>query len=207
MRNVLGEVPLATVLTGQRAALMRTISDRVNSQVKDFGIEVLDVRMRRADLPEANSQAIYNRMRTEREREAREFRARGAEQAQRIRSRADRERTVILAEARKQAEITRGEGDAQAIKIFADAFGQDVEFFDFYRSLQAYRNAMTANDTTMILSPKSEFFRFFGADGNLPLPSAAQAVEAARSKATADNATEPAAGADKTVETKVGAAN
>jgi membrane protease subunit HflC len=122
---------------------------------------VVDVRIKRADLPEANSQAIFRRMQTEREREAKEFRAQGAEVSQRIRSRADRERTVLLAEAEREAEILRGEGDAQVVKIFADAYGRDIEFFSFYRSMLAYREALGADETTMVLSPDSEFFRYF----------------------------------------------
>lgn len=170
LRNVLGSVPLSSVLTSQRADLMAQTAQIVNGEAKSFGIEVLDVRMRRVDLPEANSQAIFSRMRTEREREATELRAQGAELAQRIRSRADRERTVLLAEARREAQIARGEGDATASKIFADSFGQDAAFFDFYRSLQAYRVALGNSDTTMLLSPNGEFFRYFGSDGTLNLP-------------------------------------
>ncbi|WP_372055725.1 protease modulator HflC [Tistrella mobilis] len=170
LRNVLGSVPLGTVLTSQRAQLMSQTAAIVNNEAKNFGIEVLDVRMRRVDLPEANSQAIFNRMRTEREREATELRAQGAELAQRIRSRADRERTVLLAEARREAQIARGEGDAQASRIFAESFGKDAAFFDFYRSLQAYRTALGNADTTMVLTPEGDFFRYFGADGQLRLP-------------------------------------
>ena len=139
LRKVLGEVPLFTVLSADRAALMNSIRDQANTETKQFGIDIVDVRIKRADLPAENSQAIYRRMQTEREREAKELRAQGAELAQRIRSRADRERRVIIAEAEKEGEIIRGEGDAQAIRIFAEAFGQDVDFFTFYRSMQAYR--------------------------------------------------------------------
>lgn len=192
LRNVLGSVPLATVLTSQRAELMAQTAQIVNGEAKSFGIEVLDVRMRRVDLPEANSQAIFSRMRTEREREATELRAQGAELAQRIRSRADRERTVLLAEARREAQIARGEGDATASKIFADSFGQDAAFFDFYRSLQAYRVALGNSDTTMLLSPNGEFFRYFGSDGTLNLPGGNGVAPAAPAPARAPAAPAPA---------------
>jgi len=154
-------VPLFTVLSADRAALMNQIRDQANIEAKQFGIDILDVRIKRADLPAENSQAIYRRMQTEREREAKELRAQGAELAQRIRSRADRERRVIIAEAEKDGQIIRGEGDAQAVRIFADAFGQDVDFFTFYRSMQAYREAFGDDNTSFVLSPNSEFFRFF----------------------------------------------
>ena len=162
LRRVLGEVPLSVVLTGERASLMTDIRDQVNSEALEFGVEVVDVRIKRADLPEANSQAIYARMNTEREREAREFRARGAEIGLRIRARADRERTVLLAEAQRESQVIRGEGDGTKNKIFADAYGRDPEFFNFYRSMLAYTEALGQDDTTMVLSPNSEFFRYFG---------------------------------------------
>ena len=161
-RQVLGTVELITVLSGERGQLMVYILDQVNRQSKDFGVDVIDVRIRRADLPDENSQAVYRRMQTEREREAKEYRAQGDEASQRIRSRADKERTILLANAKRESEIVRGQGDALAIKIFADAFGQDEEFFSFYRSMQAYTLALGAEDTTLVLSPDSEFFRFFG---------------------------------------------
>ena len=162
LRRVLGEVPLSVVLTGERASLMTDIRDQVNSEALEFGVEVVDVRIKRADLPEANSQAIYARMNTEREREAREFRARGAEIGLRIRARADRERTVLLAEAQRESQVIRGEGDGTKNKIFADAYGRDPEFFNFYRSMLAYTEALGQDDTTLVLSPNSEFFRYFG---------------------------------------------
>ena len=165
-RKVLGEVPLFTVLSEDRAALMNRIRDQANEETAQFGIEIVDVRIKRADLPAENSQAIYLRMQTEREREARELRAQGAELGQRIRARADRERRVLIAEAEKEGEIIRGEGDAQAIKIFGDAFGQDVDFFSFYRSMEAYRNALGDANTSFVLSPDSEFFRYFGSPTN-----------------------------------------
>jgi membrane protease subunit HflC len=162
LRQVLGSVEFSNVLTGERFELMQRITKGVSDEAVAFGIEAVDVRIKRADLPEANSQAIFRRMQTEREREAKEFRAQGAEISQRIRSRADRERTVLLAEAQKEAEILRGDGDGQVVKIFADAFGKDVEFFTFYRSMSAYREALGDEDTSMVLSPDSEFFRYFG---------------------------------------------
>jgi membrane protease subunit HflC len=168
IRQVLGSEAFSTVLSGERDALMQRISDLVNEEAKDFGIFIVDVKIKRADLPQANSQAIYRRMQTERLREAAEFRAQGAESAQRIRSRADREKTVLIAEAQKQSEILRGEGDSKAVKIFADAFGKDPDFFAFYRSMQAYSKALGGDDTTMVLTPDSEFFRYFGnIDGKL----------------------------------------
>ena len=161
-RQVLGTVELITVLSGERGQLMTYILDQVNRQSKDFGVDVIDVRIRRADLPDENSLAVYRRMQTERDREAKEYRAQGDETSQRIRSRADKERTILLANAKRESEILRGQGDAKAVKIFADAFGQDEEFFSFYRSMQAYSKALGTNDTSMVLSPDSEFFRYFG---------------------------------------------
>jgi membrane protease subunit HflC len=165
LRQVFGNVTMSTILSNERAEIMRQIRERVASETGPFGIEILDVRLRRVDLPEENSQAIYARMQSERERVARETRARGAELGQRIRSRADRERTVILAEAEKQSQITRGGGDAEATKVYADAYSQGREFFDFYRSLAAYRRMLREEDTTLVLSPDSELFRYLK---NLP---------------------------------------
>jgi membrane protease subunit HflC len=162
LRKTLGDVPLFTVLSEDRSALMARIRDAANQEAAQFGIDIVDVRIKRADLPAENSQAIYRRMQTEREREAKELRAQGAELAQRIRSRADRERRVIIAEAQKESQIIRGEGDGQAVAIFAGAFGQDVDFFSFYRSMQAYRESLGDANTSFVLSPDSEFFRYFG---------------------------------------------
>lgn len=161
IRSVLGSAAFNTMLSEDRGRLMQSIRQSVNQEAQQFGINIVDVRIKRADLPEANSEAIFKRMRTEREREAREARAQGAELAQRIRSRADRERTVLIAEAQREAEIIRGEGDAQSVRIFAEAIGRDADFYNFYRSMQAYRESLKPEDTTMILSPDSEFFRFF----------------------------------------------
>ena len=138
------------------------IRDDVAAQARPFGIEVVDVRLRRADLPEENSQAIYARMQSEREQQARQYRGEGAEAAQNVRANAERERTVILAEAQRDAQRVRGDGDAQATKTYGDAFGQDKQFFAFYRSLQAYRDALNGKDTAFVLSPEGNFFRFFG---------------------------------------------
>lgn len=165
LRNTLGDNTLEELVRDNRAGLMRKIQETFNRATTELGIEVVDVRIRRADLPDANSQAIFRRMQTEREREAKEFRAQGEEESQRIRSRADRERTVLLAEAQKQAEIIRGEGDAEAVKIFAQSFGKDEEFFAFYRSLKAYRNALGKQDTTVILSPESPFLKYLQQGG------------------------------------------
>jgi len=134
----------------------------VNVSAGSLGLEIIDVRIRRADYPDATSQNIFNRMKSEREREAKEFRATGEEEAQKIRADAEKTRTVMLAEARRESEILRGEGDAKSISIYADAFGQDEEFFSFYRSMQAYRTSFTEDGTSLVLTPDSEFFRFFG---------------------------------------------
>lgn len=160
VREVLGREEFITLLSGERANLMTRIRDGVNDGAKAFGIEIVDVRIRRADLPQANSQAIYTRMNTERQREARETRAEGGELAQRIRAQAERERTILLAEAERDSQILRGEGDSEAVRIFAESFGRDVEFFEFYRSMQAYRKALNDDDTTLVLSPDSEFFKY-----------------------------------------------
>ena len=160
LRETLGSQPLAAIVSDQRLALMETVKEVASAQAAGLGIEVIDVRIKRADLPEENSQAVYQRMRTGREQEARQIRAEGAEAALRIRADADRQRTVILARAQQLGETLRGEGDGEAVKIFADSFGQDLDFFSFYRSMQAYRVAL-GGDTTMVLSPDSDFFRFF----------------------------------------------
>jgi len=162
IRNVLGQQELQTLLSKDRTKQMTLIQEGVNNEAENFGIKIVDVRIKRADLPQANSEAIYRRMQTEREREAKEFRARGAEMAVTITSTADKEVTVILADAQKKSEIMKGEGDGQRNKIFADAFGRDPEFFGFYRAMQAYEKALIGGETSLILSPDSEFFKFFG---------------------------------------------
>ena len=161
VRRALGRETLASILTGQRNDIVRSIGEEVNASVSSLGIQIIDVRLRRADYPTATSQNIFNRMKSEREREAKEFRATGEEEAQKIRADAEKTRTVILSEAQRTAQETRGAGDGKAIQIYADSFGQDAEFFAFYRSMQAYRKSMSQNDTSMILSPDSSFFRFF----------------------------------------------
>ncbi len=162
IRGVLGTQELATLLSTDRARQMQIIQSQVNEEAKNFGITIVDVRIKRADLPPANSEAIYKRMQTEREREAKEFRAQGAEIAQKIRSTADKDVTVILAQANKKSEIMKGEGDGLRNKIFADAFGRDPQFFAFYRAMQAYEKALIGGETSLVLSPDSEFFKFFG---------------------------------------------
>ena len=161
IRSVLGERPLAAVLSEDRANLMKEITALVETEVNAFGISIVDVRIKRADLPEANSEAIFRRMQTEREREAKEFRAQGAEIAQRIRSTADKDVTIIKSQAEKKANIVRGEGDGEANRVFAEAFNTDPEFFAFFRAMQAYAEGLQNSDTTMILSPDSEFFKYF----------------------------------------------
>ena len=162
IRSVLGKQSLATLLSEDRTKQMAIIQEGVNTEAEKFGITIIDVRIKRADLPQANSEAIYKRMQTEREREAKEFRAKGAEMAVTITSTADKEVTVLLANAKKQSEIMKGEGDGQRNKIFANAFGKDPEFFSFYRAMQAYEKALIGGDTSLILSPDSDFFKFFG---------------------------------------------
>ena len=161
LRRVLGNETLVGILSTNRVAIMANIRGQVNTAVDRLGIEIVEVRLRRADYPEETSQNIFNRMKSEREREAREFRAEGAEAAQQIRADADKQRVVLVAKAKQSAETLRGEGDGEAIKIYADAFGQDPEFYSFYRSMLAYRKAMADEDTTLVLSPDSDFFRYF----------------------------------------------
>jgi membrane protease subunit HflC len=161
LRNVLGSVPFSAVLTSRRSELMRQIRDLVVVESKSFGVEVVDVRIMRADLHPDNSPAIFARMQTEREREAKQERAEGAETAQRIRAEAERDRTVLLADAHRQANILRGQGDAEATRAFADAYSRDAEFYAFYRSLQAYRSVLSDGSSTLVLTPDSDFFRYF----------------------------------------------
>lgn len=162
LRDVLAGESFSAVLSEKRAELMGEIQTKLNEAAGDFGIEVIDVRIRRADLPEENSQAIFRRMQTERQREASEFRAQGEEAARRVRSRADRDVTVILAEARRDSEILRGQGDAERNHIFAEAFSRDKGFFIFYRSMLAYQRGLQGENTTTVLTPDSDFFRYFG---------------------------------------------
>jgi modulator of FtsH protease HflC len=162
LRRVLGEVTFIQVVRDEREALMGRIRDQLDKEADGYGIQVVDVRIRRADLPEQNSQAVYQRMQTERQREAAEFRAQGGQKAQEIRSKADREATVIVAEANSQGEQVRGEGDAERNRLFAEAYGKDPDFFAFYRSMTAYETGLKSADTRFLLRPDSNFFRYFG---------------------------------------------
>ncbi|HEX2527278.1 MAG TPA: protease modulator HflC [Geminicoccus sp.] len=194
LRGVLGEVGLMQVLSTERSTLMQRIREQTNRSMQGFGVELVDLRIKRADLPEQNSQAIFQRMQTERQREANELRAQGAEVAQRIRSRADRERRVLIADAQRQAEVFRGEGDAEATRIFGEAFGADQDFYQFYRSMQAYRQSLADGRTNMVISPDSEFFRFFNQPNLSPeSASPAPAVQGNAAAAPVDEA-----GADPT---------
>lgn len=168
LRRVLGEVTFMHVVRDQRSDLMARIRELVDHEATSYGVQVVDVRIRRADLPEQNSQAVYQRMQTERQREAAEFRAQGAQRAQEIRSRADREVTVLVAEATSKSEQIRGEGDATRNQIYAEAFNRDPEFFTFYRSMQAYERGFKQNDTRMLLKPDSNFFRYFNNPSGKP---------------------------------------
>jgi len=161
LRRVLGGSSFQDLVRDKREALMKRIAQQVNEEGKEFGLEVVDVRIKRADLPEQNSKNIFDRMRAERQREAAEFRAEGSAQGNRIRADADRQVTIIKADATREGERTRGEGDAERNRIFADAFGRDPDFFGFYRSMQAYEHGFKAGDTRMLLSPDSEFFKYF----------------------------------------------
>src|SRR5215475_15388307 len=173
LRAALGEATLTQVVREMREQLMARVRDQLDREAQQFGITVVDVRIRRADLPEQNSQAVYKRMQTEREREAAEFRAQGSQRSQEIRARADREVTVLLAESQSKGEQTRGEGDAERNRIFAEAFSKDPDFFAFYRSMQAYEAGLKANDTRLVLRPDSDFFRYFADTAGRPRDNAA----------------------------------
>jgi membrane protease subunit HflC len=192
VRAVLADATFIAVVRDDRSGLMERIRADVERRAKDMGIEVVDVRLRRADLPQANSNAIFQRMQTERQREATELRAQGEEQARRIKAQADRQATVIVAEATSEAEQLRGEGDAQRSGIFAEAYGRDPSFFTFFRSMQAYDKALVSPDTRFVLSPQSEFFRYLNAPGGSrpPIPPAAAAESG---DASAEEAAPPAA--------------
>jgi modulator of FtsH protease HflC len=168
IRRVLGEASLTQIVRDDRAKLMAQIRDQVNQEAGKFGVAAVDVRIRRADLPEQISEKVFSRMQTERAREAAEFRAQGSEQAQTITAKADRDAVVIKAEAQRKADQTRGEGDAERNRIFAEAFGQDRDFFAFYRSMQAYETGLKASDTRLVLSPKADFFRYFANPSGQP---------------------------------------
>jgi modulator of FtsH protease HflC len=179
LRRVLGEVTFIQVVRDEREALMARIRDQLDREAGGYGIQVVDVRIRRADLPEQNSQAVYQRMQTERQREAAEFRAQGGQKAQEIRSNADREATVIVAEANSTAEQVRGEGDGERNRLFAEAYGKDPDFFAFYRSMTAYENGLKSGDTRFLLRPDSDFFKFFGSVSGKPQASPVPASAAA----------------------------
>ncbi len=161
LRSVLGAATLSDVVRDKREELMVKMRDQIDRRSKPYGIEVIDVRIRRADLPPKNSQAVYQRMQTERQREAAEFRAQGSQKSQEIRARADRDVTVLLADATSSAEQIRGQGDSERNRIFADAYTRDPDFFTFYRSMQAYDKSMQRGDTRLVLKPDSDFFRYF----------------------------------------------
>src|SRR2546422_2649814 len=161
LRRVLGEATFIQIVRDERETLMGKIREQLDKEADGYGISVVDVRIRRADLPEQNSQAVYQRMQTERQREAAEFRAQGSQRSQEIRSKADRDVTVLIADATSRSEQIRGEGDAQRNRIFADAYGRDRDFFGFYRSMQAYETGLRHNDTRMLLNPDTDFFRYF----------------------------------------------
>ena len=185
LRRVLGEATLIQVVRDEREDLMARIRDQLDKEADGYGIQVVDVRIRRADLPEQNSQAVYQRMQTERQREAAEFRAQGAQKAQEIRSNADREATVIVAEANSQAEQIRGEGDGERNRLFAEAYGKDPDFFAFYRSMAAYENGLKSTDTRFLLTPDSDFFRFFGSPAGKAAGPTPQAITGAASASQA----------------------
>jgi len=196
LRRVIGSAGFEAIVRDDRAEMMRRIAEDVNTQAQEFGIDIVDVRLKRVDLPQANSEAVFRRMQTERQQEAAEIRARGREAGQRIRSEADRKATIIKAEAERDSQILRGEGDAERNKIFANAFTRDEDFFAFYRSMQAYEKGMKADDTRLVLSPNSPFFNYFsgpygagadqqtaGSDETTPTP--AGGVEANEANGTA----------------------
>jgi modulator of FtsH protease HflC len=170
LRRVLGEATLIHVVRDERAALMARVREQLDKEAQGFGIEVVDVRIRRADLPEQNSQAVYQRMQTERQRQAAEIRGQGSQKAQEIRARADRDVTVLIADATNKSEQTRGQGDAERNRIFAEAYTKDPDFFAFYRSMQAYETGLRPNDTRLVLRPDTDFFKYFGDPGGRTPP-------------------------------------
>ncbi len=160
LKNTIGNVPFQDLLSGKRTSIMSEIRSNIRNKAGEFGVEIVDLRIVRADLPEENINSIFKRMIAEREKEAREYRAQGTEEAQKITSLAERDRTILLAEARKQSEILRGEGDGEASAIFAKSFGRDADFYSFYRTMQVYRESIKSADTTMVLSPDSELMKY-----------------------------------------------
>jgi len=194
LRQVLGQATLADVVRNKREALMTQMRKQLDEKAREFGIQVVDARIRRADLPEQNSQAVYQRMQTERQREAAEFRGEGNQKAQEIRAKADRDVTVIVADANSQAETIRGQGDAEANAIFAQAYSQDQGFFAFYRSMRAYEQSMQHGNTNLVLSPDSDFFRYFGNPSGRS-PASAGAAPDARASPPAPSPQDARAGA------------
>lgn len=177
VRRVLGEANLTQIVRDDRAALMVKIREQVNAEGARYGVEVIDVRIRRADLPKEISEKVFSRMQSERAREASEYRAQGAEQAQKVRAKADRDVVVLRANAQREADQTRGQGEAERNRIFAEAFGADPDFFAFYRSMQAYEAGLKSGDTRMVISPKSDFFRFFSNPYGRPAEAAKPGAE------------------------------
>ena len=184
VRSVLGDATFADVVRTDREALMRQIKTRVNTAARGIGVEIVDVRLRRVDLPEQNSQAVFQRMQTERQREATDIRAQGTQQGQGIRARADRDVTIIVADATRRADELRGAGEAEKNRILAEAFGRDQDFFAFYRSMQAYEAALKTGDTRLVLSPDSDFFRYFKRPSGQRTPPAAGGTAAPGAPAT-----------------------
>lgn len=167
LRQIIGEVPLKDILTESRGKIMKNIRNVVSKESEIFGVEIIDVRIVRGDLPKENSEAIFARMQTEREKEAREIRANGAEKAQKIKAEANKDRTIILAEARKNSSIVKGQGDALATRIYAKSFGLDPEFSYFYLSMKAYRDVLKNDNTKLVIAPEGEFFDYFNDDGKV----------------------------------------
>jgi membrane protease subunit HflC len=196
LRAVFGEVELARLLTQERSQLVHLIAQRVNEQSKAFGVSVIDVRIKRVDLPEENSQAIYNRMQTQREQEARKIRAEGDRDSRRIRADADKQRTIIVSNAQKNGDIYRGEGDAEAQRIYNQAYGQDVEFFNFWASMQALQESLPSQNTRFVGPTDSDFFRYFG-DMNGQMP--AQAAPPQQPPGAGPTSTAPARTGDTAV--------
>jgi membrane protease subunit HflC len=173
LRRVLGAASFQDLVRDKREDLMKRIAAVVNQEGAEFGLQVVDVRIKRADLPEQNSKSVFDRMRAERQREAAEFRAQGTAEANRIKATADRDATIIQAEATRKGEELRGAGDADRNRIYAEAYTQDPEFFEFYRSMQAYENGLKSADTRLLMSPDSDFFKYFSdPHGKSPAPAA-----------------------------------
>jgi len=183
LRGILGEASIADIVRGKRDTLMSEIRDQLRTAAGRFGLDVVDVRIRRSNLPPENSEAVFRRMQTERQQRAATFRAQGSQQSQQIKAEADRKVTVTIAQAQQQAEQIRGQGDAERNRIFAEAYGKDPDFFAFYRSMQAYENGLKASNSRIVLSPKSDFFRYF----TTPTPPAEPAPPAAASAAAASH--------------------